>query len=83
MDVTEEFYITKAQEYLSANGVASYMHYVVAKLKEEKNRAQRYLEIHKGCTSVSLVSRKLSEKYSRKIVNCSIIINKIIIKHLQ
>ena len=43
-------------EYLAANGVQNYMKYADAKLKEEEQRAMRYLETRKGCNSVSAVS---------------------------
>ena len=58
LDATEEFYLTKAPEYLNANGMLDYMHYAAAKLKEEETRAKRYLETRNGCTSVYVVSRK-------------------------
>ena len=53
---TEQFYRAKAPEYLDANGVQNYMRYADAKLKEEEQRARRYLETRKGCLSVSAVS---------------------------
>ena len=58
VDATKEFYLNKASEYLSANGVVNYMHYAAAKLKEEETRAKRYLETRTGCTSVYVVSKK-------------------------
>ena len=56
LNATEAFYKAKAPEYLDANGVQNYMRYADAKLKEEEQRAGRYLETRKGCTSVAAVS---------------------------
>ncbi len=56
IEATEAFYKTKAPEYLAANGVQNYMKYADGKLKEEEQRAMRYLETRKGCNSVAAVS---------------------------
>ena len=56
IEATEAFYKTKAPQYLAANGVQNYMKYADAKLKEEEQRAMRYLETRKGCNSVAAVS---------------------------
>lgn len=58
LDATQAFYKAKAPEYLAANGVQNYMRYADAKLKEEEQRATRYLETRKGCNSVAVVSNK-------------------------
>ena len=56
IEATETFYKSKAPQYLAANGVQNYMKYADDKLKEEENRAKRYLETRKGCNSVAAVS---------------------------
>jgi len=53
LEATDSFYKTKAPQFLSINGVQDYMRYAKEKLKEEEQRATRYLETRKGCTSVS------------------------------
>ncbi|XP_074660838.1 cullin-5-like isoform X2 [Tubulanus polymorphus] len=53
LEATEAFYRSKAPQYLAENGVQNYMKYADLKLKEEEQRAQRYLETRKGCSSVS------------------------------
>ena len=57
IEATEAFYKTKAPQYLAANGVQNYMRYADAKLKEEEQRAMRYLETRKGCNSVAAVCK--------------------------
>ena len=57
IEATEAFYKTKAPQYLADNGVQNYMKYADMKLKEEEQRATRYLETRKGCNSVAAVSR--------------------------
>lgn len=52
LEATELYYKTKAPEYLTQNGVLSYMRYADVKLKEEEARANRYLETRTGCVSV-------------------------------
>ncbi|PSN34374.1 Cullin-5 [Blattella germanica] len=54
MQATEAFYKMKAPLYLQANGVQNYMKYADAKLREEEQRAQKYLESCSG--SVQVVS---------------------------
>ena len=56
LSATESFYKTKAPEYLADNGVQNFMKYADSKLKEEEQRARRYLETRAGCNSVSVVS---------------------------
>ena len=56
IEATEAFYKSKAPQYLAANGVQNYMKYADTKLKEEEQRAMRYLETRKGCNSVAAVS---------------------------
>ena len=48
MEATDSFYKTKAPQFLSENGVQDYMRYAKEKLKEEEQRATRYLETRKG-----------------------------------
>jgi cullin-5 len=54
MEATESFYKMKAPHYLQTNGVQNYMKYADAKLREEEQRAQKYLESCSG--SVQVVS---------------------------
>lgn len=48
IEATEAFYREKAPEYLDANGVQNYMRYADQKLKEEEQRALKYLESYAG-----------------------------------
>ena len=48
LEATDSFYKTKAPQFLSINGVQDYMRYAKEKLKEEEQRATRYLETRKG-----------------------------------
>lgn len=48
LDATASFYRTKGPEYLEANGVQNYMIYADQKLREEENRAAKYLESYSG-----------------------------------
>ena len=73
LEATEEFYKTKAPEYLTENGVQNYMHYAASKLKEEEQRAFRYLETRKGCNSVTVVSIL--------VTNCTMVNWQIIVYH--
>ncbi|PAA62357.1 hypothetical protein BOX15_Mlig003586g1 [Macrostomum lignano] len=58
LDSTETFYRTQANQHLNMRGVQEYMEYADKKLKEEEDRAKRYLETKPGCNSVSkLVAR--------------------------
>ena len=41
---TEAFYKLKAPQYLEVNGVQNYMRYAESKLREEEQRANKYLE---------------------------------------
>jgi len=56
LDATQSFYRAKAPEYLDANGVQNYMRYADQKLKEEEQRASRYLETRRDSKSVEVVS---------------------------
>lgn len=51
-----EFYNKHAQQFISENGIISYLTYAENKLKEEEKRAQKYLETCKGSNSIELVS---------------------------
>jgi len=55
LDATQAFYRAKAPEYLDANGVQNYMRYADQKLKEEEQRASRYLETRRDSKSVEVV----------------------------
>ncbi|XP_029213949.1 cullin-5-like [Acropora muricata] len=56
LETTEEFYKTQAASYLQENGVQNYMQYAEMKLKEEEQRAVRYLETRKNCDSVLVLT---------------------------
>ena len=49
-----EFYNKHAQQYITANGIISYLTYADNKLKEEEKRALKYLETGKGSNSLEL-----------------------------
>ncbi|PIK56997.1 putative cullin-5 [Apostichopus japonicus] len=55
LETTESFYKTQAPEYLAENGVQNYMRYADEKLKEEEERALRYLDTGKGSNSLQLL----------------------------
>ena len=44
IESTEAFYKLKAPQYLESNGVQNYMRYAETKLREEEQRANKYLE---------------------------------------
>ncbi|XP_022241285.1 cullin-5-like isoform X2 [Limulus polyphemus] len=48
IEATEAFYRSKAPQYLESNGVQNYMWYADQKLKEEEQRATKYLESYSG-----------------------------------
>lgn len=48
IEATEQFYNVKAPEHLQQNGVQNYMKYAEMKLREEEQRAQKYLESCSG-----------------------------------
>jgi len=54
LEATQLFYKLKAPQYLEANGVQNYMKYADAKLREEEQRATKYLEssITRPCVDV-------------------------------
>lgn len=66
IEATEQFYSVKAPENLELNGVQNYMRYAEAKLREEEQRAQKYLESCSGsvqnlidsCVHVLVTSHK-------------------------
>uniref|UniRef100_UPI00358EEC98 cullin-5 isoform X1 n=1 Tax=Myxine glutinosa TaxID=7769 RepID=UPI00358EEC98 len=55
LEATDTFYRTQAPSYLQQNGVQNYMKYADSKLKEEEQRAVRYLETRKDCNSVQVL----------------------------
>ncbi|KAJ8027304.1 Cullin-5 [Holothuria leucospilota] len=55
LETTEAFYKAQAPEYLEINGVQNYMKYADEKLKEEEERALRYLDTGKGSNSLQLL----------------------------
>ncbi|XP_035225373.1 cullin-5-like, partial [Stegodyphus dumicola] len=61
IDATSVFYKEKATEYLEANGIESYMQYADQKLKDEEQRAVKYLD------SSSLIV------FTENIVKCLVI----------
>jgi cullin-5 len=54
-----EFYNKHAQQFITENGIISYLTYADQKLKEEEKRAQKYLETCKGSSSLEIVSFNL------------------------
>lgn len=48
IDATRQFYRAQAPQYLEENGVQNYMRYADQKLKEEEQRAAKYLESYSG-----------------------------------
>ena len=52
LETTKDFYNAKCQEYLAANGIYDYMAWADAKLKEEEERAKKYLETTNEYTSM-------------------------------
>jgi len=69
LDATQSFYRAKAPEYLDANGVQNYMRYADQKLKEEEQRASRYLETRRDSRSVEVVC-----VFVHTNLNCAILI---------
>jgi cullin-5 len=63
MEATEAFYKMKAPQYLQTNGVQNYMKYADAKLREEEQRAQKYLESCSGSVQVVSTSQNSHENY--------------------
>ena len=65
IEATESFYRVQAPDYLQENGVQSYMRYADSKLREEEQRAHKYLE-HQGsvqnlidsCVAVLVTAQK-------------------------
>lgn len=63
---TEQFYNVNAPDHLVQNGVQNYMRYAEAKLREEEQRAQKYLEscsgsvnnLVKSCVKVLVTTHK-------------------------
>ena len=52
LEATMDFYNAKCQEYFAVNGIRNYMAWADAKLKEEEERAKKYLETSNECTSM-------------------------------
>ena len=52
VEATEAFYRNKSPEYLEANGVQNFMIWADLKLKEEEQRASKYLESYSGSLQV-------------------------------
>lgn len=75
LEATESFYRTKAPEYLAANGVQEYMKYADAKLKEEEQRATRYLETRRDCKSVEVVCALLIFDHFDKLFIIDSVVN--------
>ena len=48
IDETHDFYAQRASTVLLERGVQAYMQYADSKLREEENRARRYLDTNKG-----------------------------------
>lgn len=55
LESTIEFYNQHAQDYISKNGIISYLTYADLKLREEERRGNKYLETCKGSDSLQLV----------------------------
>ncbi|XP_019639152.1 PREDICTED: cullin-5-like isoform X1 [Branchiostoma belcheri] len=66
IEATEAFYKAQAPQYLADNGVQNYMKYADMKLKEEEQRAMRYLETRKGCDSVQKKSLHIGQVASQQ-----------------
>lgn len=64
IDSTEAFYKLKAPQYLEINGVQNYMRYAESKLREEEQRANKYLE---SC-SISTVNLKVHACFNQTII---------------
>ncbi|KAJ6215897.1 hypothetical protein RDWZM_010397 [Blomia tropicalis] len=60
---TEMFYRSKGQEYYSKHGILHYMKWVELKLKEEQDRANRYLEPHSMSKVINAVVNTLVGYY--------------------
>lgn len=58
IDSTESFYKLKAPQYLEVNGVQNYMRYAESKLREEEQRANKYLE---NCSIATVVFKNSDE----------------------
>ncbi|KAK6636642.1 Cullin-5 [Polyplax serrata] len=56
LHATLVFYKMKAPQYLEANGVQNYMKYADAKLREEEQRAKKYLESSSSSSSVEVIN---------------------------
>lgn len=60
---TEAFYRTSGQAYYQAHGILQYMKWVDGKIKEEHDRANRYLEAHSLSKVLSAVVNTLIGQY--------------------
>lgn len=70
LEATQLFYKMKAPQYLEKNGVQNYMKYADAKLREEEQRAKKYLESSTTRPSVDVVSFCFVSKPARHEVGC-------------
>lgn len=74
IQATESFYKLQANEYLQEHGVQSYMRYADTKLREEEQRAQRYLEPGSGsvaCLVQSCVTVLVKDRLSTLLAECA------------
>lgn len=62
IDSTEGFYKLKAPQYLEVNGVQNYMRYAESKLREEEQRANKYLESCSIARVITIAVNQLNEK---------------------
>ncbi|XP_063241270.1 cullin-5 isoform X2 [Bacillus rossius redtenbacheri] len=71
---TESFYKVKAPQYLQMNGVHNFMKYAETKLREEEQRAQKYLEPCSGSVQALMeccVNVLISNFKSTSLAECS------------
>eukprot|EP00118_Oscarella_pearsei_P008730 m.46496 g.46496 ORF g.46496 m.46496 type:complete len:786 (+) comp33701_c0_seq2:3-2360(+) len=61
LDTTETFYRSKASGLLAERGIRAYMAFALEKMKEEDQRAQRYLETSKYSQSAQLLHKRCVE----------------------
>ncbi len=81
LDAEIEFYNKDAQEFISKNGIIEYLNYAEMKFKEEKRRAEKYLETSNESTSLELQEKisidVLIAKYQdQMIAECKDLIEK-------
>jgi cullin-5 len=83
-----EFFNKHAQQFITDNGIISYLTYADNKLKEEEKRAQKYLETCKGSNSLEIHRQTcidvLVTKYQDEMINeCRNLIQNNDIKNLN